>query len=155
MNLQSQQTCQNPSVCVWYFPAKVSVLMWWIAQMFINTHTPPCRTSVSQLCVRTRPQAPAWWKHVTRLCERKKQRATIWFCLAQTDCNLTLTCSCTAISTDTQREREKNRHKRKRGKWPLYLSPDQNKTRWTTFQMLLVQQDLDTVSAGLLCVQVI
>lgn len=32
-----------------------------------------------------------------------------------------------------KREREKNRHKRKRGKWPLYLSPDQNKNRWTTF----------------------
>ncbi len=80
MNLQSPQTCPN-HLCVWYFPAKVSVLMWWIAQMFINT-SPPCRTSVSTFTCGPDLKPRHGGKQVTELCDRGKNRPATWFCLA-------------------------------------------------------------------------
>lgn len=132
MNLQSQQTCPNPSVCVIFSCQGADVLD--RLDVYQHTHT-QTHLLAEHLCTTFACGRDLKHRRGESLSQdfvSGKNRAAIWFCLAQTDCNLTLICSCAALSPQ-KREREKNRHKRKRGKWPLYLSPDQNKNRWTTF----------------------
>lgn len=153
MNPQSQQTCPNPSVCVIFSCQGVSADVMDRSDVYQHTHTslpnicvPPLRADQTSSTGMVKACHKTLWAEKT-----EPPSGSVW--PRQT---VTSPSHVPALPyPHTHRERAKNRHKRKRGKWPLYLSPDQNKTRWTTFQMLLVQQDLDTVSAGLLCVQAI
>lgn len=150
MNLQSQQTCPNPSVCVIF-----SCQGWCVGSLrCLSTHTHR-HLLAEHLCTTF---ACGWdLKHrrgesLSQDFVSGKNRAAIWFCLAQTDCNLTLICSCAALSPQ-KRERERRTGIKGKEENGLYTF-HQTKTRTDgqLFQMLLIQQDLDTVSAGLLCV---